>query len=286
MKTALATICCILAIITVGTICVASNLKSECVSLRKNLKLQADASKSQMEESASSLQSKSDSITQLESQIASMKDNLAALENKFDAASQKVSEYEKADQKRQDFEAQSKIAPPPTINSDGKYFFSKVVSRTGATLLENATFISLAGGSYMAFRTSDGEARSFNAGDVHPLTFQYLHIDLAKVRSYYASMNADGRMASQNAGVATVIATQQAEDKRRYDAAIAVQRQQAQAQQAAADAAQAQADADKQQAAAAMLNAQRPATQVNIIQQQGQSQGRAVNPNTGMYWSN
>ena len=266
-------VCCVLTIVASASFYGYRKSSDTVSNLKGKIEAQAVSNKAQLDSDAEQIESDKKVIAEFKKQIEGLKNQYGQTSEQLAAANKKITDFERVEQKRLAEEERRNAVPPPLLNADGTYLFPKVVNRAGATLMQNANFLSFAANHLLVFRITDQVSRSFEMDDIHPLILEYLHIDPQAAKDKQKRLAAQGRVEMDNAKIQAAIRAQADEENRRYNAQLSVEQQKAAAAQQAANAAQAQAEADKQKADAILLNAQKPVQKIQIIQQNQQSVG-------------
>jgi hypothetical protein len=218
-------------------------------------------------------QSNQQAIATLTKRLAEMNTRIKDSAEQLASANAIIVELEKAQRQKVADEEKRKLVPPPLISDTGTYFFPKIVNRNGIVVMQDASYISIAANHLVVFRSADQTSKSFEIDEIHPLILEYLHINPGELKEKQRRIDAQGRIALENAKIQTAIGMKQDEERRRYDAQLAIEQQKALAAQQQANALQAQADADKQKADAILLNATKPSQNIQVIQQNKQTVG-------------
>jgi hypothetical protein len=269
MKTIYITACCILTVVAGAAIIASSHYGGVAGTNQKLVqKLQSELKEAnaKIENDADTISADRDSAALLKNKLDKSDNDLADAESKLASAADKISSYEAADQTRRDEEAEKLLVPPPV---DG--VFSKVVGVKGETLAVNATFGEQIGRK-LIFRPENQPPISVDVDAIHPIILKYLGIDAAAAKQQQSRLDSAWATKTQADSVKAALDYQAALAQQQTEAQLAIEKQKADAAQQAALAAQQQAQADRENADAAMINAQKPPPQINVIQQSQQNQ--------------
>jgi hypothetical protein len=221
------------------------------------------------------------SISLLQSNLAAnltkSKSDLADFQARLDAATKTISDFQVNESNRHDEQAKydALVSAPALLYEAGRqvYFFSKIIGVHGGTLATNGTFGGLYG-SHVAFRFENGSPKTFNVDDLHPKILQYLGIDAEAAKLNQRNM--DAAYAKNQATYFANLTEQQRLDAINREAAAKIADEQAKAdeelreKQEAAENERIKALAAEQSAQAQMIQAEKPPSQINVIQQQVQ----------------
>jgi hypothetical protein len=280
MKAIYISTCCVLFAIAAGAVALAVHSNNQNTNLRSQWRAESKANEAKLAELDNAIESGKESITNLENNVSKLSDNLNKNAQELSAANDKIQTYEMAEQNRVAEERKKYLASVPQPTFDGKtYFFPKVVGTHDEILATNATFAYITGRS-LIFRPEDQTQTAIpvDVDKVHPLILQYLGIDADAAKAKQEQIDAAWAAKSQADRTQAVLDAQAWEAKRIANAQLAIEQQKADAAQQAADAAQQQAQADKEKADAALLNAQKPPPQINVVQQSQQIQSVQQQP--------
>jgi len=273
MKQSLIAGCVVLAIIASGSTFVAfKSLKSASQSdvLAHRLQGEAAAAKSKLDESASAGAEDQKMIAFLQAETSKLRIESSNATAESFAAQQRADDLQNQLEAEKHARTQYLATIPKPLNIGTPHpFFTKVCGPDGGIIASNAMF-NLTVGSRVFFTLDKGTVRGFQGRDLHPLVLQYLGLNLDTLNANQHDFDAR-TAADRQAWMDQVVALQkQFAIDAEAEAKIALARQQA-----------AQVQADKQtaleteriKANAAMVEAQKPPNQINIIQQQQSQQG-------------
>ena len=272
MKTLLITICCILSIVSIGSVVTSLNSSHVTTTLRQQMKRQAADNKARLDELHESETTSEQTISLLQSNLGRLKRELADAKSALESANGRISGYELADRNRSDARVRYLQQVPPPKDMQGKKFFEKVVGAEGGTLMENAFFIQL-NGRRLVFRAGslDGEARSFDMDNLHPLMLEHLSINREAVIVGQKEMLAKAQVQEKARQAQALLDLQAWTIQQQANAKIELENKKAAADEAAR---QASLETERIKANAAMVEAQKKPMQINttVIQQQKQVQ--------------
>lgn len=262
----------VLSVLTAGSIIYAVQSSKEVgaskVAMRK-IQSEVLATKQKLDEATETLTLNQQTIAFLENKITKLRSDLSNSTAETVVANQRAGDLQRQlEDERESSKRYAANIPKPVYLANGTPFFSKVVGVGGGIILTNATFSQLFG-SRVIFQTQDGTSKPIQVDDLNPVILQYLQIDrdAAKVKQHELdAASATKRQADYDA----VAKLQQAYAIQNIaNAKIAIEQQKAADEKAARDAA---LETERIKANAAMVDAQKPPNQINIIQQSQQNQ--------------
>lgn len=272
MKQVLFTLCVTLTVLLAASTFTAvkySQAATKNYTLVKQLKSSSEAIQQKLDEVVSAQEEDQVAITNLNTQILKLRNNLSSANIELNNANQRVTELENQLQdERESSKRYAASVPKPIYQTDGSIYFPKVTGLNGGTILTNATY-STTFGIRVIFKLADGSRKPLFVDDLHPLVLQSLGINVDAARAKQRELDAqstamrqaelDANLKIQQAYAAQAIA----------DANIAIQQKKAADEKAAKDA---ELETERIKANAAMVEAQKPAMQINVTQQQQQQQ--------------
>lgn len=292
MKTILIATCCLLAAITGVSLVYSSNTKSASAVLNRKLQNQVLEQKTEIASLSEAASNTDQVVSVLQDKLVEARSKLAASETSLSVLQSKVSAYQLAEFNRTNEEALYLAqVPKPTVMGDGKKLFPKVVSVRGGMLMENGVFVGVYGRKLL-FRSPEfgGTAKTFDVDDLHPLVLKYASVDADAVK--LDEKNATEAMRKRKEYQAGQFLLEQQASAIQYREQMKINADNAVAQ-AKIKAEQDKTETDRIKANAAMIEAQKPPTQIIMQSQQIQQtrivnqQPQPINPNTGnVYWSN
>lgn len=273
MKTTLISLVCLLTISTAIGFWRASSVTNLCGTIRQQSQADVKLKQTQIDEFFETVSNQEQQITNFQTRLKKVSAELNANRVELASAEQKISDLEAYKKSREDKEAiYLAQVPGPLVTTDElghkKFVFSKVVGAGGGTLLTDATFSGLYG-RRLAFRADGDVIKAYDVDEMHPLMLKYLSInaEAAKVAQKHMS---EAAIKQQQAQYAQMLQDQQAwAIQREANGKIAIEQQKLAAEQAAK---QTELETERIKANAAMIQAQKPPNQLNIIQQSQQNQ--------------
>jgi hypothetical protein len=268
--------CCALFVIAAGAVIFSVHSANQNSNLRSQWQAESKASKAKLAGLTGVAESSKESIAALQNKVSKLSGDLNKSVGELSAANDKIQAYALAEQNRAAEERKKYLASVPQPTFDRKiYFFPKVVGTNGTILATNATFAYITG-RRLVFRPENETAIAVDVDNVHPLVLQYLGIDAEAVKLKKRQMDEadEARIKKDiddfNQSIKARAAQYWADEKIRAEMAKADEEKRQ--KQQAAENERIKALAAAKAADAAMIEAQKPPSQINMIQQQQQQQ--------------